>query len=50
MRFPDSYKSSDAFEIVNSATMRTRLGQYLALEIAGANTSSTAWNSFALSI
>ncbi len=50
MRFPDSYKSSDAFEIVNSATMRTRLGQYLALEIAGVNTSSTAWNSFALSI
>jgi len=50
MRFPDSYKSSDAFEIVNSATMRTRLGQYLALEIAGTNTSSTAWNSFALSI
>lgn len=50
MRFPESYKSSDAFEIVSSATMRTRLGQYLALEIAGANTSNPAWNSFALSI
>lgn len=50
IQFPDSYKSSNTFDIVNSATMRTRLGQYLATELAGANTGSPTWNGIALSI
>ena len=50
VNFPDSYKSSTTFDIVNSATMRTRLGQYLATELAGANTGSPTWNGIALSI
>lgn len=28
VRFPESYKSSNTFDIVSSATLRTRLGQY----------------------
>lgn len=50
VRFPESYKSSNTFDIVASATLRTRLGQYLATELAGANTGSPTWNSIALSI
>lgn len=50
INFPDSYKSSNTFDIVNSATMRTRLGQYLATELAGANTGNPTWNGIALSI
>ena len=33
VRFPESYKSSNTFDIVSSATLRTRLGQYLAPEL-----------------
>lgn len=48
--FPESYTSSNTFDIVASATLRTRLGQYLATELAGANTGSPTWNGIALSI
>lgn len=50
IRFPESYTSSNTFDIVASATLRTRLGQYLATELAGANTGSPTWNGIALSI
>lgn len=48
--FPDAYKGSNTFDIVESATLRTRLGQQLATDLAGANTDSPSWNSIALVI
>ncbi len=48
--FPDSYRSSNTFDVVQSSTLRTRLGQYLAAEISGANTDSPNWNALAESI
>lgn len=47
--FPNSYRDSNAHEMVQSATFRSRLGQHLALDLAGANTKSAAWNALALS-
>ena len=48
--FPSAYKDFSASDIVLSATSRARFGQYLAEGLAGAGTSSAAWNSVAFSI
>lgn len=48
--FPDAYKDLSASDIILSATSRTRFGQYLAEGLAGAGTSSAAWNSIAFSV
>ncbi|KRG62768.1 hypothetical protein ABB26_14965 [Stenotrophomonas humi] len=48
--FPNAYRDSNAHEIVQSATFKSRLGQQLATDLAGANTDNAAWNSIALSV
>lgn len=48
--FPHAYRDSNAHEIVQSATFKSRLGQQLATDLAGASTDSAAWNSIALSV
>lgn len=50
IRFPDAYKNFSASDIVMSATSRTRFGREIALDLAGANTTSAAWNSVALTL
>jgi hypothetical protein len=47
INFPDAYKGSNTFDIVESSTLRTRLGQHLATELSGASTGNTNWNYFA---
>lgn len=48
--FPEAYKDYSASDVILSATSRTQLGRDLALDLAGANTSSAAWNSIALTL
>lgn len=50
IRFPEAYRGLNAYDIVDSASSRSRLGQNLALELAGATGSSPNWNSIALSL
>ena len=50
IRFPDAYKGLNAYDIVDSATSRSRLGQNLALELAGATGNNPNWNSIALTL
>lgn len=50
IHFPEAYKGSNTFDIVDSATLRTRLGQHLATALSGANTGNQHWNNLALSI
>lgn len=48
--FPAAYMDANAHQIVQGATYRNRLGQQLALDLAGASTNSAAWNVIALSV
>lgn len=48
--FPEDYRDSDAFQIVQQHTSRTRLGAHLAAQIAGAYTSSEWVNALAFSV
>lgn len=50
IRFPDAYKGLNAYDIVDSATSRSRLGQNLALELACATGNNPNWNSIALTL
>lgn len=50
VQFPDAYRNSNAYEIVNSASVRTLLGQGLARELAGATTGNETWDALAFQI
>lgn len=50
IRFPDAYKGLNAYDIVDSATSISRLGQNLAFELAGATGNNPNWNSIALTL
>lgn len=50
IRFPEAYKNFNAYDIVDSSSSRSRLGQNLALELAGATGSNPNWNTIALSL
>lgn len=47
MPFPEAFKGSDAYEIVQNATARQNLGRRLAESFKGADESSPNWNSIA---
>ncbi|WP_372392998.1 hypothetical protein ACCQ05_04075 [Xanthomonas sp. NCPPB 3582] len=50
IRFPDAFRNSNAYEVVNSASVRSLLGQALARELAGATTGSDTWDSLAFQV
>ncbi|WP_139369669.1 hypothetical protein [Xanthomonas axonopodis] len=50
IRFPDAFRNSNAYEVVNSASVRTLLGQGLARELSGATTGNEIWDSLAFQV
>ncbi|WP_157726257.1 hypothetical protein [Xanthomonas citri] len=50
IRFPDAFRNSNAYDVVNSASVRSLLGQALARELAGATTGSETWDSLAFQV
>ncbi|APP81853.1 hypothetical protein [Xanthomonas hortorum] len=50
IQFPDAFRNSNAYEVVNSASVRGLLGQALARELAGATTGNPTWDSLAFQL
>lgn len=48
--FPEEFKDYRAYDIIESATARARLGSSIGAAFSGATTNSTAWNSISTTL